>query len=113
MSSKERRIFTVHQPLTCVVNVIIIVLQGQGTPLDIVEARESTIHLAYYRHVKQLVLRHRKIIDLEDLFHRRLRFDLSLLLFAQVESQSFEDCSIVLLTVIKFDLNDGAWKLFP
>lgn len=58
MGPEVRSVFLIYEPLACVVDVVIVVLQSQGTPLYVVESREGCKHLMHNRHVEKLSLSH-------------------------------------------------------
>ena len=58
IGTEEWCILLLNEPLARIVDVVIVVLQGQGTSLDIVESREGLKHLVHDWHIEELSFTH-------------------------------------------------------
>ena len=104
MCSEERLVIFIDEPLTSVMNIIVIVLQCKRTPLYVIEARESLIHLINNRHLEKLRFTHREKVNLLAFINDQFLFRLSLLFLIQVKAYGLVHRYIVLLAVIKVNL---------
>ena len=88
-------------------NVVIVMLQRQGTSHNVVESREGLKHLMHNGHVEELWFAHRQEVDFMDLIvvlNISCRLLLRLLRLAQIEAQGLKYRRVVLLAVVKVNL---------